>query len=509
MSEVSVEVEEELKGSYLDYAMSVIVSRALPNIHDGLKPVHRRILYAMYDGGYTHDKPFKKSARIIGDVMGKFHPHGDVSIYDAMVRMAQPWNMSAELIEGQGNFGSVDGDPPAAMRYTEARMNKLSESMLDDIGFDVVSFLPNYDESLTEPDVLPARFPNLLVNGANGIAVGFATNIPPHNLSEVIDGTCAYIDNPNIDIDEMMKYIPGPDLPTGGAIKSGNIKKIYETGRGSFTMISKYSVEDIRRMKRAIVITEIPYQVNKKKLIEKIAELVQEKNPEKRLEGISDIRDESNREGMRIVIELKPAIMVDALIAKLLAMTSLQENFSANVLCLVNKKPELVSLLNIIGNFIEFRRDIITKRSKYLLEKALNKLHILAGLIIAVSNIDDVIAIIKNSKSTKEARENLMSVTWNIGDIDGFLGLIGSAIPMEPKYKLTEEQTNAILDLKLHRLTGLEVTKLQSETKEVIKDVHRMKEILENPKKLLQVMKHELIEIKNKFGYPRRTVIEA
>lgn len=505
MGITSVQIEDELKGSYLDYSMSVIVSRALPNVYDGLKPVHRRILYTMYDSGFTHDKPYKKCARIVGNCMGSLHPHGDQSIYDSLVRMAQPWNMSMILVDGQGNFGSVDSDPPAAQRYTEARLNPLSETMLADIGFDTVNFSPNYDESTTEPDVLPVRFPNLLVNGSDGIAVGFATSCPPHNLSEVINGTCAYIDNNDITLDEMMKHIPGPDLPTGGTIKSTYIKRIYESGRGSFIMTSKFSVEEIRRMRKAIIITEIPYQVNKKKMIEKIAELVKEK----RIEGISDVRDESSREGIRVVIELKPAILVDNLIAQLLALTPMQENFSANMRCLVNNKPELVSLLDIIRHFVDFRKIVITKRTQFLLKKAQDRLHILIGLSVAVANIDDVITIIKASKSPKEAKENLMSISWSISDIADFLKLIKCELPLvDGKYNLTEEQTLAILDLKLHRLTGLETTKLENEMKDLSKDIQKLQEILDNPKKLMNIMKHELIEIKNKFGVARRTVIE-
>ena len=503
MAITSVQIEDELKESYLDYSMSVIVSRALPNVHDGFKPVHRRILYSMYESGFTHDKPFKKCARIVGSVLGLYHAHGDNSVYDALVRMAQPWNMSEVLIDSQGNFGSTE-DPPAAMRYTEARMNKLSESMLEDIGYDVVPFVPNYDESTTEPTVLPARFPNLLVNGSTGIAVGFATEIPPHNLSETINGVCAYIDNNDITLEEMMIHIPGPDLPTGGTIKSTYLKKMYSTGRGSFVMTSVFSVEEIRRMKKAIVITEIPYQVNKKKMIEKIAELIKEK----RLEGISDIRDESSREGIRVVIELKPAILVDALIAKLLALTPMQVNYSANMLCLVNNKPEQLSLLEIIKYFVEFRKDVITKRSQYLLKKAQDRLHILLGLVVAVTNIDDIITIIKNSKTPKDAKENLMKISWDVSEIEDFLKLIGCDIPTDSKYILTDEQATAILDLKLNRLTNLETTKLENEMKEVAKDIKHMKEILENPRKLMQVMKHELQEIKSKFGRVRRTVIE-
>ena len=416
-----VTIEEEMKRSYLDYAMSVIVSRALPDVRDGLKPVHRRILYTMKEGGFDSTKPFKKSARVVGDVMGKYHPHGDQAIYDAMVRMAQDFSMRLPLIEGQGNFGSMDNDPAAAMRYTEARLAKAAESMLDDIDKDTVDFRPNYDESTHEPEVLPSRLPNLLVNGAGGIAVGMATNIPPHNLGEVIDACCAVIDDPAIGIDTLMDIVTGPDFPTGALILGrAGIRAAYHTGRGSVVMRARTTIEEIRKDREAIVVTEVPYQVNKAKLMERIAEVVNEKT----VEGIADLRDESDRDGVRVVIELKRDSVAEVVLAQLFRYTPLQTSFGVNMLALHNGRPEQLDLRQILEAFIAFREEVITRRTKYELAKARERAHVLLGLGVAVANIDEVIALIRRAPDPQTAREELMATDWPAKDVAPLIELV-------------------------------------------------------------------------------------
>ncbi len=500
-----ISIEEEMQRSYLDYAMSVIVSRALPDVRDGLKPVHRRILYAMKEGGYTSDKAYKKSARIVGDVMGKYHPHGDSAIYDTMVRMAQDFSMRVPLVDGQGNFGSMDDDPAAAMRYTEARSAKAAEINLEDIDKDTVDFRPNYDESDSEPVVIPARFPNLLVNGGGGIAVGMATNIPPHNLGEVIDGCCAYIDNPSITAQELIEYIPGPDFPTGGLVLGKNgIKKAYIEGRGSIKMRGKTSIEEIRKNKNAIIIHEIPYQVSKRRLIEKMAEIVQAKT----VEGITDIRDESDRDGVRVVVELRNDAVPEVVLNQLYKYTPLQTSFGANVLALHAGRPERLSLRDIIAAFIEFREEVITRRTKYLLQKSRDRAHVLIGLCVAVANIDEVIALIRNAPDAQTAREQLMNEPWKAGDVKPLIELVNERevrLGSDNTYKLSEVQARAILDLRLHRLTGLERNKLSDELKAVTKDITEYLRILSQRDYLYTVLRDELVQVKQQFNTPRRT----
>ncbi len=498
---------DEMRRSYLDYAMSVIVSRALPDVRDGLKPVHRRILYGMYENGYDSTKPYRKSARIVGDVMGKYHPHGDSSIYEAMVRMAQPFSMRLTLVDGQGNFGSMDGDGAAAMRYTEARLAKVAQKLIDDIEFDTVDFMPNYDESLQEPTVLPARFPNLLVNGTNGIAVGMATNMPPHNLGEVIDACCAYIDNPDITPDELIQIVPGPDFPTGGLILGQTgAKQAYLTGRGSIMMRAKCTIEEIRKDKEAIIVHEIPYQVNKAALVQRIAELVKEK----RLEGISDIRDESDRQGVRVVIEIKKDFQADVVLNQLYKYTPLQTSFGMNMLAINHGKPMMLTLKDIIAAFIEFREEVIRRRTIYKLNKARDKAHILVGLGIAVENLDPVIELIRTAPSPTEAKEALLSRNWPASDIAPLVALID-----EPdhkvengEYHLSEDQAKAILDLKLQRLTGLERDKIHDELRGLGEDIKEFLSILGSREKLYGIMKDELIEVKTEYAKPRLTTIE-
>ncbi|HTH17670.1 MAG TPA: DNA topoisomerase (ATP-hydrolyzing), partial [Magnetospirillum sp.] len=432
-----VTIEEEMRRSYLDYAMSVIVSRALPDVRDGLKPVHRRILYAMKESGYDYNKPFRKSARIVGDVMGKYHPHGDAAIYDAMVRMAQNFSMRLPLIDGQGNFGSMDGDPAAAMRYTEARMARSAHSLIEDIDKETVDFQPNYDDSTVEPSVLPARYPNLLVNGAGGIAVGMATNIPPHNLGEVIDACCTYIDNPEITPEQLMELVPGPDFPTGGIIlgRSG-IRSAYTTGRGSVVMRGRCHIEEIRKDREAIVVTEVPYQVNKARMLEQIAELVRDK----KIEGVADLRDESDREGVRVVVEIKRDAIADVVLAQLYKFTPLQTSFGVNALALNGGRPQMMPLKEIISAFVAFREEVITRRTIYELGKARERAHVLVGLSIAVANIDDVIALIRKAPDPGTAREELMARAWPAMDVEPLINLIdepGRAI-VDGKYRLSE-----------------------------------------------------------------------
>ena len=494
-----------MKRSYLDYAMSVIVSRALPDVRDGLKPVHRRILYAMHEAGYDYNRPFRKSARVVGDVMGKYHPHGDSAIYDAMVRMAQSFSMRLPLIDGQGNFGSMDGDPPAAMRYTEVRLARAANALLDDIDKETVDFQPNYDDSAQEPVVLPARFPNLLVNGAGGIAVGMATNIPTHNLGEVIDACCAFIDNPGITVDELLQYVPGPDFPTGGLIlgKSG-IREAYHTGRGSIVMRGRTHVETIRKDREAIVVTEIPYQVNKARMIERIAELVHDKT----IDGIADLRDESDREGVRVVIELKRDVMAEVVLNQLFRYTPLQTSFGVNMLALNGGRPELMNLRDVIAAFIAFREEVITRRARYELGKAQERAHILVGLAIAVANIDPIIAIIRNAPDPATARERLMAQPWPAEQAEPLIRLIdepGRTISADGTYSLSEVQARAILDLRLQRLTGLEREKIAEEMTELARQIADFKEILESRPRRLQILRTELLEMKEQFATPRRT----
>ncbi|MFC5356585.1 DNA gyrase subunit A [Azospirillum himalayense] len=503
-----VTIEDEMRRSYLDYAMSVIVSRALPDVRDGLKPVHRRILYAMKEGGYDSTKPYKKSARIVGDVMGKYHPHGDSAIYDAMVRMAQDFSMRLPLIDGQGNFGSMDGDPPAAMRYTEARLAKAAEALLDDIDKDTVDFQANYDDSGKEPTVVPARFPNLLVNGAGGIAVGMATNIPTHNLGEVVDACCAYIDNNDVTLEELIEIVPGPDFPTGGMIlgRSG-VRSALMTGRGSVIIRAKTDIEEVRKDRLAIVATEIPYQVNKSKLMERIGEVVNDKT----IEGIADLRDESDRDGVRVVIELKRDAVPDVVLAQLFRHTQLQTSFGVNMLALNGGRPELMDLKAIIAAFVRFREQVITRRTEFLLGKARERAHTLVGLAVAVANLDAMIALIRSAPDPVWAREQMMEREWPAMDVAPLIALIdepGRGVSENGTYRLSEEQARAILDLRLHRLTGLERDRIGAELKDVTDQIADYLETLANRAKLLGILRDELVEMKERFGTPRRTEIQ-
>ena len=476
-----VNLEQEMRNSYIDYAMSVIVSRALPDVRDGLKPVHRRILYAMQEAGMTSGKPYKKSARIVGEVLGKYHPHGDSSVYDAIVRMAQDFSMRYMLADGHGNFGSVDGDPPAAMRYTEVRMARIAELMLQDIDKDTVDFVPNYDESMKEPSVLPAKFPELLVNGTSGIAVGMATNIPPHNMSEVIDGVLMLIDNPDASVDELMTVIKGPDFPTGGLIMgTTGIRDAYTTGRGSVKMRAKAHIETMSNGKPRIVVTELPYQVNKARLIEKIAELARDKQ----IEGITDLRDESDRKGMSIVIELRKDINPDIMLNQLYKHTQLQETFGVIMLALVDNQPRILTLKQVLHYYIQHQEDVITRRTRYELSKAEARAHILEGLTIALDHLDAVITTIRESQTADIARNALM---------EGF--------------KLSEKQAQAILDLRLQRLTGLEREKIEEEYQEVLKKIEWLKSVLADESKIMTIIKDELTAVKEKYGDGRRTTI--
>ncbi len=506
----AISIESEMRKSYLDYAMSVIVSRALPDVRDGLKPVHRRIFHAMNEGGYHSDKAYKKSARIVGDVMGKYHPHGDMAIYDALVRMAQDFSLRLPLIDGQGNFGSMDGDPPAAMRYTEARLGKSAEALLEDIDKDTVNFKPNYDDSTLEPEVLPARFPNLLVNGAGGIAVGMATNIPPHNLGEVIDACVALIENPDLSSEDLMTIIPGPDFPTGAQILGRmGIRSAYLTGNGSVIMRARASVEDIREKREAIIIHEIPYQVNKGRLLERLGEVAREKI----IEGIAEIRDESNREGVRIVLEMKRDAQGDVVLNQLYKHTPLQTNFPCNMLALNHGRPQTLMLRDFLTAFIKFREEVITRRTIYNLGKARERAHILAGLAVAVANIDEIIALIRAAKDPATAREELLAKRWPATDIAPLIALIDDPeYPVHPDgtYQMSEEQAKAILDLRLHRLTGLERDKIGDELKTITDQIAEYLTILASKIKLFEVMRAEFQEIKEKFATPRRTeIVEA
>jgi DNA gyrase subunit A len=504
---VPVSIEQEMKKSYLDYAMSVIVSRAIPDVRDGLKPVHRRILYGMLELGCEHNKPYKKSARIVGDVMGKFHPHGDSAIYDALVRMAQPFSMELPLVDGQGNFGSMDGDAAAAMRYTESRLSKPAHALLEDIDKATVDFQDNYDGSEKEPIVLPAAFPNILVNGAGGIAVGMATNIPPHNLGEVIDACSLYLDNPDVTIEEIMEVLPGPDFPTGGIIlgRSG-CRSGLTTGRGSVIMRGKTEIEEIRPGRYAIIISEIPYQVNKARMIERMAELVREK----KIEGISDLRDESDKSGVRVVVEVKKDAVPDVVLNQLYSFTPLQTSFGVNMLALDNGRPELMDIKHVIRSFIAFREEVITRRTNFLLGKARDRAHLLIGLAIAVANIDEVIAVIKASADPNIAREELMSRKWSAGDVLPLLQLVddsGNNVS-GGRIQFTEAQARAILELRLQRLTGLEREKIDGEMQELAAEIAEYLAVLGNREKLYGILRSELLAVKEQFATPRRTQIE-
>ena len=498
-----ITIYDEMSSSYLSYAMSVIISRALPDIRDGLKPVHRRIIYAMHKGGFDWSKQFRKSARIVGDVMGKYHPHGDQAIYDALVRMAQDFSMSLPLVEGQGNFGSIDGDPPAAMRYTETRLSKVSQHLVDDINKDTVQFKSNYDETDNEPEILPAQYPNLLVNGAGGIAVGMATSIPPHNLGEIIDGTLALIENRDIKIPELMKIIPGPDFPTGGLIIGKDIiKQGYKTGRGSFKIRGEITTEQIKNGKERLIISSVPYQVNKSILNERIAELVRDK----KIEGISDIRDESNREGIRVVIDLKRGIEPETIKRQLYKFTSIESSFGFNSLAIVDKKPKTCSLKDFLESFLVFREEVILKRTKYDLKKAEDRAHILIGLSVSIDNLDKIIKIIRSSKTPDEAKSKLLKTIWSVRKSSKLIKLVESK-KTKSNYQLSEQQVIAILDLRLQKLTALGINEIEIELKKIIDLIIYFKKILNSKKELFKVISNELSLIKEKYGSPRKTKI--
>ena len=503
-----VSIEDEMRRSYLDYAMSVIVSRALPDARDGLKPVHRRILHAMREGGYVADRPYRKSARIVGDVMGRYHPHGDQAIYDAMVRMAQAFSMRLPLIDGQGNFGSIDGDPPAAMRYTEVRMARAAHALLEDIDKDTVDFEDNYDGSAREPEVLPARFPNLLVNGAGGIAVGMATNIPPHNLGETVDACLALIDDPEIAIEGLMAHMQAPDFPTGGIIMgTAGANLAFRTGRGSVMVRSKVHVETVRKDREAIVVTEIPYQVNKTRLVEQIADVARAK----RVEGIADLRDESDRDGMRIVIEVRRDVNIDVVLNQLYRFTPLQTSFGVNMLALDGGRPELLDLKALLAAFVAFREEVILRRTRHDLGKARERAHLLVGLAVAVANIDAVIALIRAAPDAAVARERLMAETWPASEVEALIALIDDAAEriVEGHYRLSEAQARAILDLRLHRLTALERGKIGEDLKEIVAKIGEYLDILRDREKLVAVMREDLIAVRDEFATPRRTEVHA
>jgi DNA gyrase subunit A len=514
---IRVNIEDEMRQSYLDYAMSVIVGRALPDVRDGLKPVHRRVLFAMNELGNAWNKPYKKSARVVGDVIGKYHPHGDASVYDAIVRMAQPFSLRYMLVDGQGNFGSVDGDNAAAMRYTEVRMSRLTHELLADIDKETVDFGPNYDESEHEPLVLPTRVPALLVNGSAGIAVGMATNIPPHNLTEVIGATIALIDDPSLGIDELMTYIPGPDFPTHGIINgAAGIVEAYRTGRGRILVRARAEIETEPNGRETIIVHELPYQVNKARLIEKIAELVKEK----KLEGISELRDESDKDGMRVVIEIRRDAMADVVLNNLFQQTQLQVTFGINMVALLDGQPKLLNLKDILEAFIRHRREVVTRRTIFELRKARARAHILEGLTVALANIDEMIELIKTSASPAEARERMLARKWQPGMVGALLSAAGADASrpedMDPRdglkaegYQLSDVQAQEILAMRLHRLTGLEQEKLSDEYRQILETIRGLIEILENPEVLLNVIREELEAIKAEFGDARRTEIQA
>lgn len=502
----SVNIEEEMKNSFLSYAMSVIVSRALPDVRDGLKPVHRRILYSMYESGYDYNRPHRKSARIVGEIIAKYHPHGTEAVYDAMVRMAQDFSLRLPLVHPQGNFGSMDGDPPANMRYTEARLSRPAHFMLEDIDKETVDFSPNYDESTEEPTVLPTRIPNLLVNGAGGIAVGMATNIPSHNLGEIIDGCCALLENPDLTLEELMIHVPGPDFPTGGLIMGRRgIYNAFNTGRGSLIIRGRTRIETVRKDREAIIISEVPYQVNKAKMIERIAELVKSQE----LEGISDIRDESD-EGVRVVIELKKDAMAEVVLNRLYAMTPLQTSFGVNMLALNGGRPEQMGLKKVLECFITFREEVITRRTRFDLRKARERSHILVGLDVAVANLDEMIALIRRAPDPQTAKEEILSRAWKVFDVEPLIRLIDEpGFPIiDGTYRMSEAQAKAILDLRLHRLTGLEREKIAHELKELVEEIKEYLHILASRSRRLEILRAELLEIKENYGTPRRTTLE-
>jgi len=498
-----ISMHDEMSSSYLSYAMSVIVSRALPDIRDGLKPVHRRILYAMYKGGYDWSKQFRKSARIVGDVIGKYHPHGDQSVYDALVRMVQDFSMSLPLVQGQGNFGSIDGDPAAAMRYTETRLSKVSQYLIDDIEKNTISFKSNYDETEKEPTVLPAQYPNLLVNGAGGIAVGMATSIPPHNLGEIIDGTLALIDNKDIKIRELMKHVPGPDFPTGGVIIGKDIiKQGYNNGRGSFKIRGEVSVESLKNGRDRLVITSIPYQVNKSVLNERIAQLVREK----KIEGIKDIRDESNREGIRVAIDLRNGVEPETIKRQLYKNTQIESSFGFNTLAIVEGKPKTCTLKDFLSNFLSFREDVVIKKTKFDLQKAEERAHILIGLSVSVENLDKIIKIIRSSKTPDDAKQAILKTKWKINKSQKLISLVEGK-KSKGLYSLSEPQVLAILELRLQKLTALGINEIEVEIKKLAELITKYKKIISSKKELLKVISEELRNIKEKFAVPRRTKI--
>ena len=498
-----ISMHDEMSSSYLSYAMSVIVSRALPDVRDGLKPVHRRILYAMYKGGYDWSKQFRKSARIVGDVIGKYHPHGDQSVYDALVRMVQDFSMSLPLVQGQGNFGSIDGDPAAAMRYTETRLSKVSQFLIDDIEKNTVSYKSNYDETEKEPTVLPAQYPNLLVNGAGGIAVGMATSIPPHNLGEIINGTLALIENKDIKIKELMKHIPGPDFPTGGVIIGKDIiKQGYNNGRGSFKIRGEVSIEPLKNGRERLVITSIPYQVNKSVLNERIAQLVREK----KIEGIKDIRDESNREGIRVAIDLRNGVEPETIKRQLYKNTQIESSFGFNTLAIVEGKPKTCSLKEFLSNFLTFREDVVIKKTKFDLQKAEERAHILLGLSVSVENLDKIIKIIRSSKTPDDAKQSILKTKWKVNKTQKLISLIDSK-SSKNLYSLSEPQVAAILELRLQKLTALGINEIEIEIKKLAELISKFKKIISSKKELLKVIGQELKDIKEKFAIPRRTKI--
>ena len=498
-----ISMHDEMSSSYLSYAMSVIVSRALPDVRDGLKPVHRRILYAMYKGGYDWSKQFRKSARIVGDVIGKYHPHGDQSVYDALVRMVQDFSMSLPLVQGQGNFGSIDGDPAAAMRYTETRLSKVSQFLIDDIEKNTVSFKSNYDETEKEPTVLPAQYPNLLVNGAGGIAVGMATSIPPHNLGEIIDGTLALIDNKDIKIKELMKHVPGPDFPTGGVIIGKDIiKQGYNNGRGSFKIRGEVSIESLKNGRERLVITSIPYQVNKSVLNERIAQLVREK----KIEGIKDIRDESNREGIRVAIDLRNGVEPETIKRQLYKNTQIESSFGFNTLAIVEGKPKTCTLKDFLTNFLSFREDVVIKKTKFDLQKAEERAHILIGLSVSVENLDKIIKIIRSSKTPDDAKQSILKTKWKINKSQKLISLVEGK-KSKGVYSLSEPQVLAILELRLQKLTALGINEIEVEIKKLAELITKYKKIISSKKELLKVISDELKNIKEKFAVPRRTKI--
>jgi DNA gyrase subunit A len=500
---IPVNLEDEMKTSYLDYAMSVIVGRALPDVRDGLKPVHRRIIFAMYKGGYDWSKPFRKSARIVGDVIGKYHPHGDQSVYDALVRLVQDFSMSLPLISGQGNFGSIDGDPAAAMRYTETKLGKIAQHLTEDLEKNTVNYRSNYDETEKEPEVLPSQYPNILVNGAGGIAVGMATSIPPHNLGEVIDATVAYVNNKDITISQLMKHIPGPDFPTGGVIIGKDIiKQGYNKGRGSFKIRGEIDLEEKKGGRETLIIKSIPYQVNKSVMIERIAQLVRDK----KIEGIRDLRDESNREGIRVVIELRKAVEPETVRRQLYKLTNIESSFGFNTLAIVNKKPKILNLKEFISEFLKFREDTVIKRVKFDLKKAEERAHILIGLATAVENIDEIIKIIKNSKDTDGAKKNLLSKKWKIKKSVKLIALIDKKKNVT-SYQLSDEQVSAILELKLQKLTAYGISEIESEINKLAELIIKFNKIINSKKELNKLIINELENIKNKFSVPRRTKI--